>query len=54
MVWVELRYSDTKTLTEIIKETGINLKSEGCNISEGGGWYSKGTRYYYKEFYIEI
>ena len=43
-----------KDLDQIIKETGIKIKSEKCRISEGGGWYSNGTRYFYKEIYCEI
>ena len=43
-----------KRLKQILKETGINLKSEKCNIYEGGGWYSQGTRYFYKDIYCEV
>lgn len=50
----ELRYLRTKTLSEVIKETGVKLKTKAVQISEGGGWYSKGRRYEYKGIYIEI
>ena len=44
----------SKPLETIIKEIGLNLKNESCKICEGGGWYSKGTRYFYKDVYCEI
>lgn len=43
-----------KTLDELTKEAGITLKSEPCRISEGGGWYSNGSRYYYKNLTCEF
>lgn len=43
-----------KDLTQIIKETGIVLKSESCRICEGGGWYSQGTKYFYKDISCEV
>jgi len=43
-----------KSLEQIIKEIGINLKSEKCKISESGGWYSQGIRYFYKDIFCEI
>ena len=43
-----------KGLGQILKETGINLKSEKCRICEGGGWYSQGTRYFYKDISCEV
>lgn len=43
----------TKPLNQILQEAGITLKSEPCKICEGGGWYSKGKRVFYKEFYCE-
>ena len=43
-----------KTLDQILKEIPITLNSESCKICEGGGWYSTGTRYFYKEIYCEI
>lgn len=43
-----------KTLDEIIKEAGITLKTEPCRICEGGGWYSNGNRYYYKDLTCEF
>jgi hypothetical protein len=38
-----------KPLEQIVEETGVILKSEHCKICEGGGWYSQGTRYFYKD-----
>jgi hypothetical protein len=43
----------TKSLDQILQEANITLKSEPCKICEGGGWYSKGKRVFYKEFYCE-
>lgn len=43
-----------KTLDQILKEIPITLKSESCKICEGGGWYSNGTRYFYKDVYCKI
>ena len=43
-----------KSLEQIVKETGINLRSEECKICEGGGWYSKGVRYFYKGIFCQI
>ncbi len=43
-----------KTLDQILKEMPITLNSESCKICEGGGWYSTGTRYFYKDIYCEI
>ena len=39
----------TKTLKQIIEETGVVLSSTPCRICEGDGWYSQGTEYFYKE-----
>ena len=50
---VELRYLGWKSLEEILKEAGIELKTQKCKICEGGGWYFHGTRYFYKSFYSE-
>ena len=44
----------SKGLEQIIQETGIKLKSEKCRICEGGGWYSNGTKYFYKDIYCEV
>lgn len=44
----------TKSLGQILYETGVKLKSEKCKICEGGGWYSEGTRYFYKDIYCEV
>jgi hypothetical protein len=43
-----------KNLDEILKEINLTLKSEPCRICEGGGWYSQGTRWFYKDIYCEI
>jgi hypothetical protein len=43
-----------KNLTQIIEETGVVLKSKSCKICEGGGWYSQGTKYFYKEISCEV
>ncbi len=43
-----------KSLYEIVEETKVVLRSESCKISEGGGWYSKGTKYFYKDISCEI
>lgn len=43
-----------KAFNQIIEETGLFLKSEKCKISEGGGWYSQGTRFFYKDIYCEL
>ena len=43
-----------KGLNQILDETGVKLRSEQCKISEGGGWYSYGTKYYYKDIYCKI
>lgn len=43
-----------KTLKQIIEETGVVLDSKPCKVCEGGGWYSDGTRYYYKDITCEI
>jgi hypothetical protein len=51
---MEIRYIGCKSLNDILNESGIKLRSENCKISEGGGWYSDGTRYFYKDFYLEI
>ena len=43
-----------KNLNQILNETGIKLRSEKCKICEGGGWYSQGTRYFYKDISCEV
>lgn len=43
-----------KGLNQIIEETGVKLKSKSCKICEGGGWYSKGTEYFYKDITCEV
>jgi hypothetical protein len=42
-----------KPLKVLLEEIGLILKSENCKICEGNGWYSQGTRYYYKELIYE-
>ena len=54
MKGIELRRKGMKSLREIIKESGANVSSNSVQICEGGGWYSKGTRYEYKNFYTEV
>lgn len=43
-----------KSISDIIEETGVNIKTSKAKICEGGGWYSQGTRYTYKDIYCEI
>lgn len=43
-----------KQLDEILKEANITIDSKPCKIDEGGGWYSKGKRYIYKDIYCEV
>ena len=43
-----------KSLTQILEETGVNIKSEKCKICEGGGWYRQGNRYFYKDIFCEV
>lgn len=43
-----------KQLDEILKEANITLDVKPCRIDEGGGWYSKGKRYTYKDIYCEV
>ena len=47
-------YFTYKSISQIIKEAGIILKSEPCKICEGNGWYSKGERIFYKNVYCEL
>lgn len=49
-----LFFDTNKALNEILIEAKIALKTEKCNISEGNGWYSQGTRYFYKDYYTEV
>ncbi len=53
-IGIELRHRDYKTLSDILTESGANIKSKGCRICEGGGWSSQGTRYTYKNIYCEV
>lgn len=43
-----------KTIGEIEVEAKIKIKYEPCKISEGGGWYSKGKKYFYKDICCEV
>lgn len=43
-----------KSLNDILSEANITLKSQRCKICEGGGWYSNGTRYFYKDLECEV
>lgn len=43
-----------KTFHEIVKESGVVLKTTSCKICEGGGWHSQGVRYEYKDTYVEF
>ena len=51
---VELRVLANKNLNEVLKEAKITLQSESCEVCEGGGWYSEGSRYFYKNIYTEF
>lgn len=44
----------SKSLKEITDEAGISLQSKRTKICEGGGWYSWGVRYTYKDIYCEF
>jgi hypothetical protein len=44
----------TKSIEQIISELEINIKTEPCRICEGGGWTSRGTRYFYKDLICEL
>lgn len=46
-------YLTDKTINEVAEEVGIKLQKENARISEGNGWFSNGTRYYYKGMYAE-
>jgi hypothetical protein len=43
-----------KQLEQVLEETGLKLESKPCKICEGGGWYSKGIKYFYKDITCEI
>jgi len=43
-----------KNLSEVLQETGAEVKKTPCKVCEGGGWYTNGTRYEYKDIYCEI
>lgn len=42
-----------KGLLDVIKESGLKLKTEPCRICEGGGWYRNGTKIFYKDISCE-
>ena len=44
----------SKSLIQILQELNLNLKTQRCKICEGNGWYTIGTRYFYKDFTCEI
>lgn len=50
---VELRYLAWKNIEEILGESGAQVKITKCKICEGGGWFTEGKRYIYKNFYME-
>lgn len=43
-----------KSISDIEKETNSEIKTAKAKISEGGGWYSEGSRYTYKDVYCEF
>ena len=43
-----------KSLDTITSEAGIKLQYKKCKICEGGGWYSNGFEYTYKNITCEI
>lgn len=43
-----------KSINEIITELNLDLKPVKCKICEGGGWYSDGVCYTYKNYYSEF
>lgn len=49
-----LELKRSKRIYEVSEELGIVIKSKSCRISEGGGWYSNGTAYYYKDIRCEV
>jgi hypothetical protein len=51
---IELRYTGRKSFGEVLDESGAEVKSCSVKMCEGGGWYSAGTKYTYKEIYIEL
>ena len=42
-----------RSLHEVIKLSGVQLKSQSVKICESGGWYSRGYRYFYGDFYCD-
>jgi hypothetical protein len=43
-----------KNLEQILNEVGIQLTSTECKICDSNGWYSRGIRYLYKDFFCEV
>lgn len=50
----ELRYKASKPLRELMSEYNLPIQTKSCKICEGNGWTSSGTRYSYKNMFIEI
>lgn len=50
----ELRCTTQKRLHELITEYNLPVQSKPCRICEGNGWTSSGTRYIYKDLFIEL
>lgn len=50
----ELRYKASKSLRELMSEYKLPIQTKSCRICEGNGWTSSGTRYSYKNMFIEI
>lgn len=51
---LKLKKTISKTLDEVCKEAGITLSFKKVKISEGGGWYSNGFRYFFDDVYCEL
>lgn len=50
----ELRHKKSKSLRELILEYNLPIQTKSCRICEGNGWTSSGTRYSYKDMFVEI
>lgn len=50
----ELRATVARNLRDILTDSKAPFLMESCDISEGGGWYSSGTRYIYENFCCEV
>lgn len=46
-------YERYKDISQVIKETGAKVHTKFVKICEGGGWFSAGFRYTYKDKYCE-